>query len=380
MTRQKVAANNNNLTPFNAMSAHICEIVSAPAIQDMLDNQWATGNMTPDQTPLLEFVLSEQNRSQFQIDQQISSNTGKLRTVEVIYDQPYEEGDVTEVTDACSTENDLCDLSQSYTFNGIRIGRSFELGVGTLKNSIEENTPRIAREVRKIMNEVKNEYARRLASAAVTNAGNWSVDTNTISGVAASGNILSVNTTLANGTGVRIPNAPLFEQLNMAMSMSRINSGGIFGQAELVNFVRRALAGGTNTSLGYDMSAMLGQYGIATAYDRLTAAELTTLGTATNIAVGLGAIVPVGFSLYESDNARIESADSIARTVYDPQTGMKFDFRMTRPCDTWVISVTATYDFFFRPTDLYKVGSNWEGVTGVALINVTCDDLTPCQD
>jgi hypothetical protein len=59
---------------------------------------------------------------------------------------------------------------------------------------------------------------------------------------------------------------------------------------------------------------------------------------------------------------------------------MKLDFRMSRPCDTWTITVSATYDFLFRPTDLYKVGSNWEGVTGLSLINVSCDDLTPCQD
>jgi len=342
--------------------------------------QWETGNMQPTKVPALEFVMSEANRSKFRIDQFISKNDGKLRNVSVIYDQPYEDGDITEITDACSSENTLCDFEKTYEFNGTRIGRSFELPIDQLKNSIEENTPRIAREVSKIINGIRDQVSRNLAESIVLNAGNWSVDTNTISGVSASGTILDVNTTLANGTGVRIPNAVLFEQLNMALEMSRFGTTGIFGQTELVNFLRRSLAGGQNTILGYDIRAMLDQFGIATAYDLHLANELTTLGTATNVAIGLGSIVPVGYSIYESNGAAFRAADSVAETLFDPQTGMKLDFRMSRPCDTWTITVSANYDFLFRPTDLYKVGSNWEGVTGLSLINVSCDDLTPCQD
>ena len=363
------------------MSAHLCEVVSAPAIQDMLDNMWETGNMTPTKTPTLDYVMSEANRSKFNIDERISSSTGKLKSVSVIYDQPYEDGDITEMTDACSSENTLCDFEQEYTFNGVRRGRSFELPIDQLKNSIEENTPRIAREVTKIINGIRDDVSRQLAAAIVINGGNWSVDTGNISGVSLTGsNILNVNTTLANGTGVRIPNAALFEQLNLAMEMSRFGQVGIFGQTDLVSFLRRSLAGGQNTIMGYDIRAMLDQFGVATAYDLHLASELTTLGTATNVAIGLGSIVPVGYSIYQSNGASFRSPDSVAETLFDPQTGMKLDFRMTRPCDSWVISVSATYDFMFRPTDLYQVGSNWEGVTGLGLVNVTCDDLTPCAE
>lgn len=362
------------------MSANLCEVVSAPAIQDMLDTQWATGNMAPTKTPALDFVMSEANRSKFTIDESISKNNGKLRSVSVLYDQPYEDGDITEITDACSPENTLCDLEQTYTFAGTRRGRSFELPIDQLKNSIEENTPRITREVSKIINGIRDDVSRQLAAAIAINTGNWSGDTANISGVSVTGgNILDVNTTLANGTAVRIPNAVLFEQMNMALEMSRFGQVGIFGQTELVSFLRRSLAGGQNTVLGYDIRAMLEQFGVATAYDLHLANELTTLGTATNVAIGLGSIVPVGYSVYQNDGASFRAADSVAETIFDPQTGMKLDFRMSRPCDTWVISVTATYDFLFKPTDLYKVGSNWEGVTGLGLINVTCDDLTPCQ-
>ena len=68
----------------------------------------------------------------------------------------------------------------------------------------------------------------------------------------------------------------------------------------------------------------------------------------------------------------------IADTIYDPETGMKFDLRIQRVCDDWNINVRATYQFYTWPDDLYQVGSNFEGVKGLAAIEVVCDDLQEC--
>lgn len=362
------------------MSA-VCDIVKAPAIQDVLDNTFSTAqNMREESLPLLSYVMSEENRSAFRLDQMISKNTGKLSTVEVLYDQPMLESDIGEITDACTSDRELCDIKATYEFTGVGYGSSFSLGVGTLSESIEVNSARIAREVKRMMAGIKLFYSKELADYAAAAAGAWSQDTATIDGTSVTGTVLNVNTTLANGTGVRIPNAALFEQVNRALEMSRYSQAGIFGGNDLVSFLRRALAGGQATILGYDIRAMLDQFGVAVAYDRHVAAATLALGNdSTNIAVGRGAIVPVGFALYESDNAKIMQADSIADVLYDPATGMKFDFRMTRPCDEWIITLKATYQFFGWPEDLYQVGSNFYGINNVGLIGVTCDDLTPCQ-
>lgn len=365
------------------MSQSLCDVVKAPAIQDVLDNQFSTAqNMRPTATPLLSYVMTEENRSAFRIDQAISSNTGKLRSVEIIYDQPMLETDITAMVDACSADRELCDFTKTYDFTATPYGSQFKLGVGTLSESIEVNSSRISREVARMIEGIKQYYSEQLAIWAAANAGAWSQDTATIDGTNVTvANVLQVNTTLANGTNARIPNAVLFEQINRALEMSRFTQAGIFGANDLVSFLRRALAGGQNTILGYDIREMLAQFGVGMQYDRHVAAAVAGLNnTSTNLAVMRGAIAPVGFALYESDNAKIQQADSVADVIYDPETGMKFDFRMTRPCDEWVISLSANYQFFGLPTNLYQVGSNWEGVTGIGLVGVTCDDLTPCQD
>jgi hypothetical protein len=187
-----------------------------------------------------------------------------------------------------------------------------------------------------------------------------------------------VNTTLANGTGAaRIANPVLFEQIRTALEMSNYGTTGIFGGNELASYVRRAIAG-SDSAVGYNLRAMLDAYGIGATYDRNLATVLSGVGAATNLAVGLGSIAPVGFSLYAADGAKIRQEDSIADTIYDPATGMMFDFRMTRPCDEWLIQVRSTYQFFYLPDDRYKAGHNLERVNGIGQIGVTCADLASC--
>ena len=212
----------------------------------------------------------------------------------------------------------------------------------------------------------------------VTYPAGKSVDTDSIDGVNVNGaGILEVNTTLDNGTNARIVNSPLFEQIQLALQMSRINGAGIFGAAGLASYIRRAIAGGSQDGIGYDLLAMIQRYGIAAVYDRHLTAALAGVN-ATNLAVGMGSIVPVGFSLYEAECNKLNDSSNVANTIYDPATGMKFDYRMTRPCDDWNIVIKASYQFYTAPDYLYKVGSNFEGVKGLAGIAVTCTDLTPC--
>lgn len=351
-----------------------------PAMQAQLDAIHASGNMAPENLPCLNHVMSEANRSAFKLDMLMNPRTGKIAQVSVIYDQPFVEDDITEITDMCSTENTLCDYEQVYTFNGVSYGRSFKLGIDDYRGSAEENSARIAREVQKIINGIKIKHSELLATFIGANAGAWSGDTATISGADVTANVLQLNTTLANGTGVRIPNAVLLQQLQRAHEMSKFNRSVTFGQDDLVSFLLRALAGGQSTILGYDIRAMLDQYGTAMAYDRHVAAALTTLGGATNVSLAIGAIAPVGYASYDNEYSKINQTDSIADVIYDPATGMKIDFRLTRPCDEWTVSLKATYDYFALPSTMYQATSNWNGVNGIGLINVTCDDLTPCQE
>lgn len=349
------------------------------AIQDRLDDVYlGASNLTATKTPFLDFVLSPENVATFDLQKRMSRD-GKVRSVELRFDQAKLASEVSSNLSGCTATGTDCQNTKDYTFNpDLNRGMDFTLGLTELTESFETNTETIAKALRLRMDAIKEAISIDLATAAVAAAGAWSGDTSDIDGVAVANDVLQVNTTLANGTGAaRIANPVLFEQIRTALEMSNYGTTGIFGGNELASYVRRAIAG-SDSAVGYNLRAMLDAYGIGATYDRNLATVLSGVGAATNLAVGLGSIAPVGFSLYAADGAKIRQEDSIADTIYDPATGMMFDFRMTRPCDEWLIQVRSTYQFFYLPDDRYKAGHNLERVNGIGQIGVTCSDLASC--
>ncbi len=356
------------------MSAGLCEIIDCPTMQQHLDDTFAASNMRPEKLPFLTYVTSEANRaaSNFEI-----VGNSKKRTVQVTYDQPLLASEAKSDGSGCTSTNDECDTYQTYTFDTESNRYSdFRVSKQDLVGTCEENSAFIARKLKKHMEVVKLALSEDLADMATSDRGNWSVDTDGIDGVDVNAtDVLEVNTSLS-GTP-RIPNSVLFEQLKMAFEMSNFDEVGIFGASPLVSFARRAAAGGDSDALGYSISAMLERYGIAMSYDRHLTDSLTAIN-ATNLAVGIGSIVPAGFALYEAEANKVNSDIRVADVMYDPETGIKFDVNIQEDCDVWSVIVRATYEFYSWPNDLYKSGSNWEGVKGFAAIENVCTDLQEC--
>jgi len=86
------------------------------------------------------------------------------------------------------------------------------------------------------------------------------------------------------------------------------------------------------------------------------------------------------FNLFANPFNQMNDSTNIANVVFSPKTGIPYDFMITRACpkDPWSVSVESTINFVTPPDNQYKVGDNLEGVTNLALLNVTCTDLTPC--
>lgn len=356
------------------MSAGLCEIIDCPTMQVMLDDTFKADNMRPEKLPFLTYVTSAANMaaSSFEI-----VGKSKKRTAQVVYDQPLLSSEAKENGSACTSTTDECDTYQTYTFDTtLNKYSDFRVSKQDLVGTCEENNAFIMRKLKKHMEVVKLALSEQLADTATSDRGNWSVDTDGIDGVDVNAtNVLEVNTSLT-GTP-RIPNTVLFEQLKLAFEMSRFEDVGIFGASPLVSFARRAAAGGDSDPLGYSLQMMLDRYGIAMMYDRHLTDSLTAIN-ATNLAVGIGSIVPVGFALYEAEANKVNSDIRIADVMYDPETGIKFDVNIQEDCDVWSVVVRATYQFYTWPDDLYKSGSNWEGVKGFAAIENVCTDLQEC--
>lgn len=361
------------------MSTLLCDLVVINAIQDRLDAVYSgKSQLTAQKTPLLDYVMSTENKNAFDIEKRITSD-GKLKDLEVRFKQAKLASEVSENLSGCEATGEVCETSHTYSFDSTaNVGMDFALGISELATNPETNTATIAEEIRLRMDAIKLKVHENLCDMAVANLGGWSSDTSDIEGVAVTADILNVNTTLPqDSNALRVANPVLFEQLQTALEMSDYGSTGIFGGTELASYVKRAMAG-SDSVVGYNLLAMLQQYGIGATYDRVLAAKLAAAGSITNLAVGIGSIAPVGWSIYNQDGAKIQSADSVADTIYDPATGMMFEFRMTRPCDEWLIQIRTRYEFKALPPNRYKTGHPLEGVNGIGGINVNCDNLQSC--
>lgn len=361
------------------MSNVLCDLVVINAIQDRLDQVYTgKSNLVSQKTPLLNYVMSQENKNAFDIEKRITSD-GKLKDLEVRFKQAKLASEVSENLTGCTATGEVCETSHTYQFDAsANVGMDFALGISELSTNPETNTATIAEEIRLRMDAIKLKVHENLCDAAIAAKGTWSSDAVDIEGTSVVSNVLNVNTTLpSDSNALRIANPVLFEQLQTALEMADFGSTGIFGGTELASYVKRAMAG-SDSAIGYNLLAMLQQYGVGATYDRVLAAKLAATGSITNLAVGIGSIAPVGWSVYNQDGAKIQSADSVADTIYDPETGMMFEFRMTRPCDEWLIQVRARYAFYALPPNRYKTGHPLDGVNGIGAINVSCDNLQSC--
>ena len=361
------------------MSTIACDLVVINAIQDRLDAVYSgKSNLTPEKTPLLSYVMSQENKNAFQIEKLLTGN-GKIKGAEIRYKQAKLASEVQQNISGCTATGEVCQVSHDYSFDPrANEGLTLDLGISDLSANPDSNTATISEEVRLMMDAIKLKVHENLCDVAVAGFGNWSSDAADIEGTSIAANVLNVNTTLpSDSNALRIANPVLFEQLQTALQMADYGTTGIFGGTELASYVRRAMAG-ADSAVGYNLLAMLQQFGLGATYDRVLAAKLAAAGTMTNLAVGIGSIAPVGFSIYEQEGAKIVSADSVADTIYDPETGMKFEFRMTRPCDNWLIQLRTRYEFKTLPPNRYKTGNPLEGVNGIGAINVNCTNLQDC--
>ena len=329
--------------------------------------------MSPENMGVLQFVLSEENRRGATVTP--VGRPSKSIPVQVIYDQPFLTSELDTNLSGCVATDSACDLTKTYTLDTTQnIGKTLKVSPHDLVGTAEENSAFVARQVAKLIDLVEQGLAENLAAAIAAQYGRWSVDTASIRGVGVTANILQVND-YEGATAAT--NKKLFRQVRQAIQRSRLVSPIVAGGG-MEGYAMDAMTGGESAD-GINLLAQAQRYGFAPVYDRFLSDALASV-SATDAVIGLGSIVPLGFSIFENDFNKVEAADQIATTIYSPRTGAKMDYIMSRPCadEDWNIIVRATYDFVTLPNDLYKTGSNFEGVKNLALLNVTCDDQAPC--
>ncbi len=123
------------------MSTIACDLVVINAIQDRLDAVYSgKSNLTPEKTPLLSYVMSQENKNAFQIEKNITSG-GKLKGLEVRYKQAKLASEVQQNISGCTATGEVCQVSHDYSFDAdANEGLTLDLGISDLSANPDSNS------------------------------------------------------------------------------------------------------------------------------------------------------------------------------------------------------------------------------------------------
>jgi hypothetical protein len=353
--------------------SYVNEIVDCVKIQAALDSLWAnpTGLIkATETTPHLAYTLSPQNRAG--VDIAISDGRGKIRTVEVVYEQRMLTSEIGEnVAHGCSTAGDEADKVETYEMDVTKnINSQTKIDPTELVGTCEEDTNYIARKLNLHLDALRRKLAEKVAQDVVGSLGKWATDVENVTA-----DSLIVQAWINNQTYQ--PNPSLWSDLDMALMLSQFGETGIFGDQVLVKAARAASVGGV-ADFGINLRDMLERYGKGVMYDRNVTAALAASGQ-NSIAQALGAAQVVFWNKY-ANPALVKGDDSSkAFVINDPVLGIPVDVRLYWDCDVLNVNLHVTHKTITLPTDLFKVGDRMEGVIGLAGITVdNCDVAAPC--
>lgn len=354
-------------------------MIACPNIQDALNSNFLTcdaANMF-DSAPLFEFLNSNLNRSGY--SQRVAPGQGKVRTIELMYEQRILESEVTSPgTDyTCTASTKRGNLATTCTIDPLAYLQAEELIEDTDFTYIcEANQDVVARKINKLISVLEASAATRVTNQAVALIGGVSDDI-------AAGEKVTVGSdeffriATAKADGSIDPRG--MSDLDFLMKKSNYCSGApIFG-SNLYKYMQLMQAGCCSTE-GLDLGALLSKYGMAAMYDRRVNAALATLAgeSGANYAFMAlpGALQIVWY--VKNDNGIAEAAGVIQganyqkRVIYSPRFGFPIDLTMQDNCGSVSIIVRANPKVCALPSDLFAPTDHMNGVTfvnGIKIVN-----------
>lgn len=346
------------------MSVTATVLKVCPNVQASLDENFMNCHSVRDPLPLLEYLLSPTNRQP--IVDMVSTSNGKLKTVELTFTQRLLESTVSsnQANPTCSASGKLAEQSKTYSLDpnqNHQKGLTFDQT--DFKFTCDKDADMwLAKNVQTLMDVIMRKIATVVATEVVALKGGWASDTTGLSG-----DILQVKTLVDSSTTQLQPFT--MEDIDLAVKKSGYCvPGAIFGGETLYKYARRVVAGCCNDS-GVDLGEIFNLYGQAVVWDRRVK---TALGSeAKNLYIANGAVQVIPWTLWAGKPAGSSiGADYYKAVVTDPATGFPFDLVVKDNCGTVSIVLTATHKTIGLPSDMWADTDVYDGITGVAEIDV----------
>lgn len=347
-------------------------LTACPNVQERANEIFQFGDTLNGQIfepmPFLEFVAGTSA-----LDQRINSGEGRIRTVEILYDQFILESDVDSNVDnpVCVASDVRGNCSQTYEIDTTQnIGVGEKITLSHFRQQCESNPDYFARVMLKLINAADRKTATKTATQATGLTGKWNENEGAnIDGITSFTNDELVIPTLKSDGDME----PFtMEAINAALMVSLYDSSTfLVGGFPLYQYYRRMLAG-CCANQGVDLADIQAQYGYAVAYDKRIASAFAADET---LAIRAGALQLVRFNqapwIDDLPNYFKEARDYTHFVMTSPQTGIPYDVSIKDDCGTVHINVVGTTKLFGAPSDMFPTGSDYDGITFANVIKVT---------
>lgn len=346
------------------MSVSATVLKVCPNIQSGLDENFMNCHSVREPLPLLEYLLSPSNRQP--IVDLVSSGNGKIKTVELTYVQRELESTVSanQPNPTCSASGKISEQSKTYSLDtnqNLQWGKTYDITDFTYTCDKDAETW-LAKIIQMGIDAIERKMATTVATETVALLGGWASD---VTGL--NGSILEVKTLVDSSTTALQPFT--MEDIDLAKKKSGYCVPGIiFGGETLYKYGRRTIAG-CCTDGGVDIGMLASQYGTAIVWDRRVKEALGS--EAKNLFIAAGAVQIIPWSLFAGKpNGNSIGASYYHGVVTSPATGFPFDLIVSDNCGTVSVTLTATHKTVGLPSDMWADGDVFDGITGVAEIDV----------
>lgn len=336
--------------------------VQCETIQHALDECFRTCTTPMDAMPFLEAVLSTQMA--MGISQHVSDGNGKVKTVNVTYDQRALESAATTTTGArtCTSTNETHNNYTQYSIDTTtHITYDEKFDIGDLATVCQDVPAYYAKKIAKVIDVIERAAATQISNEVVQWIGSWG------SAVTAdNGSDELVVSTLVTEAG-KILNYSAMPEIDLALLQTGYCAPGIIvGGSKLYSY-GQAINNGCCSTTGVNILDMANQFGKAIMYDRRVEAAL---GSALkSIVFQPGALAVITYN--EFNETTLIGANYAKMKVFSPRTGLPIDIIIKDDCGTISIVGYFTGKLVGLPNDLFAVGDIYRGVTMVNKILVT---------
>ena len=328
-----------------------------PDIQAELNQYYNTCNASNlrEPMPFFDFLMSDANMSG--LSQLVVPGPGKIRTVQLTYEQRIPESEVGSLSSCdmtCSASTKRGNNVTSYSID-CEDGWEVEelISANDFLQACQSNDQILAKKIQAMIDALVRKTATALTTQAATLLGNWSTDT----GVAAGD---PVNVVTVDGSGNVKPTG--WEDLDLAILQTNFCAAPvIFGGTTIFKY-GRLMQAGCCSSQGLDLMAIRDQYGKAVVWDKRVNAITGNDGFWVLAPGALAVITYTGADQGMGMAQVLEGANYRKMTIQDPQSGLPIDLVISDNCGNVSVTARVVAKVVAMPSDMFPTGDSMEGV------------------